>query len=157
MPEFWQTHTAQTTKTRIDHERRYFGGDLRCGGVFDVALNGSENGEAGFTSWPGWLSRGLRMKDLWTVLMCSLTRGIAFFSRKPTATNAGRESLILDTCITSGELLGAGAESCCLLRSRRARNRIADMHPSAAKPVQRWNDSAGRAGIRGDRSCFWRS
>lgn len=89
---------------------------------------------------------GLRMKLLWTVLILALAPGAyAYFYSDGDGTHAGRAKLILNTCITSGEVLGA-----CLVVllaalsvAREIESRI--MHTLGAKPVPRWAILAGKA------------
>ena len=88
---------------------------------------------------------GLRLKVLWTVLLLSLVPGaIAFFSDAD-GTHAGRARLILNTCITSGELLGAAliVLLSALSVAREIESRI--MHTIGAKPVPRWTILTGKA------------
>ncbi len=88
---------------------------------------------------------GLRLKVLWTVLAIALVPGaIAFFSDAD-GTHAGRARLILGTCITSGELLGASliVLLSALSVAREIESRI--MHTIGAKPVPRWTILAGKA------------
>lgn len=88
---------------------------------------------------------GLRLKVLWTVLALSLVPGaIAFFSDAD-GTHAGRARLILDTCISSGEVLGASliVLLSALSVAREIESRI--MHTIGAKPVPRWAILTGKA------------
>ena len=88
---------------------------------------------------------GLRMKLLWTVLILALIPGTLAYFSDGDGTHAGRARLILNTCIASGEILGA-----CLVvllaalsMAREIESRI--MHTLGAKPVPRWTILAGKA------------
>ncbi|HLX60545.1 MAG TPA: ABC transporter permease subunit [Planctomycetota bacterium] len=88
---------------------------------------------------------GLRLKILWTVFALALIPGVIAYCSDADGTHAGRARLILDTCIASGELLGASliVLLSALSVAREIESRI--MHTMGAKPVPRWAILAGKA------------
>jgi hypothetical protein len=98
---------------------------------------------------------GLRLHILWTVLGLSLLCGVLAYCGDADGTHAGRARLVLDTCLTSGELLGAAlvVSLSALSVSRELEARI--MHTIGAKPVPRWTILAGKAlGFWAIQLCF---
>lgn len=88
---------------------------------------------------------GLRLKVLWTVLLLSLLPGAISYFSDADGTHIGRARLILNTCIASGELLGAAliVLLSALSVAREVESRI--MHTIGAKPVPRWAILTGKA------------
>jgi hypothetical protein len=88
---------------------------------------------------------GLRQKVLWTVFLLSLIPGTLSYLSDADGTHTGRAALIVSTCFSSGEILGA-----CLIVlmsalsvAREIESRI--MHTFGVKPVPRWAILAGKA------------
>ena len=88
---------------------------------------------------------GLRMKVLWTVFALAVIPGTLAYFSDGDGTHAGRARLLLDACLSTGEVLGATliVLLCALSLAREIENRI--MHTLGTKPVPRWAILAGKA------------
>jgi hypothetical protein len=87
---------------------------------------------------------GLRLKVLWTVAALAVIPGILAYFSDADGTHTGRARLILNVCISSGELLGAllVVLLSALSVAREIESRI--MHTLGVKPVPRWAILAGK-------------
>jgi hypothetical protein len=87
---------------------------------------------------------GLRQNVLWTVFALSLIPGILAFFSDADGTHAGRARLIIDSCLSTGELFGAAliVLLSSLSLSREIDSRI--MYTLGTKPVPRWCVLAGK-------------
>jgi hypothetical protein len=87
---------------------------------------------------------GLRLKVLWTVALLSLIPGVLAYFSDADGTHVGRARLILNVCISSGEVLGALliVLLSALSVAREIESRI--MHTMGTKPVPRWAILAGK-------------
>lgn len=87
---------------------------------------------------------GIRLKLLWTVLVLSVIPGALAYFSEADGTHAGRARLILDTCLSSGEVLGAAliVLLSALSVAREIESRI--MHTFGTKPIPRWAILAGK-------------
>lgn len=88
---------------------------------------------------------GLRLKVLWTVAALALIPGLLAFFSDADGTHAGRAALILNYCLSTGELLGAMliVLLSALSVAREIESRI--MHTFGTKPVPRWTILFGKA------------
>ena len=88
---------------------------------------------------------GLRLKVLWTVAALALIPGLLAFFSDADGTHAGRAALILNYCLSTGELLGAML--IVLLSALSVAHEIESriMHTFGTKPVPRWAILLGKA------------
>ena len=88
---------------------------------------------------------GLRLKVLWTVAALALIPGLLAYFSDADGTHAGRASLILNYCLSTGELLGAML--IVLLSALSVAHEIESriMHTLGTKPVPRWAILFGKA------------
>lgn len=88
---------------------------------------------------------GLRLKVLWTVAALALVPGLLAYFSDADGTHAGRAALILNYCLSTGELLGAMliVLLSALSVAREIESRI--MHTFGTKPVPRWGILLGKA------------
>jgi len=88
---------------------------------------------------------GVRLKVLWTVFLLALIPGVLAYYSDADGTHVGRASLILNYCLSAGEVLGAVliVLLCALSVAREIESRI--MHTFGTKPVPRWAILAGKA------------
>ncbi|MCY3021038.1 MAG: ABC transporter permease [Planctomycetota bacterium] len=114
-----------------------------------------------FLLWPGGRGRrlarqifavavlgfreGVRLKVLWTVFALALIPGALAYYSDADGTHVGRASLILNYCLSTGEVLGAAliVLLSALSVAREIESRI--MHTFGTKPVPRWAILAGKA------------
>ena len=88
---------------------------------------------------------GLRQNVLWTVFGLALIPGFLAYFSDSDGTHAGRARLILDTCLSCGEVLGAALVVLlsALSAPREIETRV--MYTLGVKPVPRWSILAGKA------------
>ena len=101
---------------------------------------------------------GLRLKILWMVFALALIPGVLAYFSDGDGTHAGRARLILDTCLSTGEVLGAAliVLLAALSVAHEIESRI--MHTLGTKPVPRWAILLGKAlGFGPSIWFFWRA
>ncbi len=88
---------------------------------------------------------GLRQNVLWMMFALAGVAGIMAFLSDADGTHAGRARLIIDTCFSTGEVLGASliVLLSALSVSREIESRI--MYTLGTKPVPRWTILLGKA------------